>query len=332
MHLFKLVLRVLKKEKAAIAVYLINTAILVGFYYLMFNSKEAAYPVVISLFFLTMYIIYKTLQYENFYEKLTEAKNSPNYEDIPHGNKEIFETINQIHDSYINRFYKMQNKLNERDKLLAQWVHNMKTAIAVIGLACEKGKKETGDSSFIKDVLEENKKLQDNLEETLNLFRLDEFSKDYIPEKINLKELVLNAVNSKKREFIYGRIFPKVNIDENYYIHTDKKWGKYMLEQIISNAIKYSDKENSSVTFNAREEKNSMVLSIEDKGIGIKKEDVSRVFEPFFTGSNGRRNNKSSGVGLYMTKLVCDELGHKINLNSQVGQGTIVEISFLSKL
>ncbi|MBW9159415.1 ATP-binding protein [Clostridium tagluense] len=69
------------------------------------------------------------------------------------------------------------------------------------------------------------------------------------------------------------------------------------------------------------------------KGIGIRKEDISRVFQAFFTGSNGRNNNKkSSGIGLYMVKLVADELGHEIYIKSKVGEGTIVEISYLSKL
>jgi len=350
MCLTKLVLRVLKKERTAIIIYLLNTMVLVSFYYLLFNSREVIYPIMLSLFFLMIYVIYKTIEYNNFYIRLNEAKKSPSYKEKFDNNKEVFEAINEIHDTYINKFYKMQNKLKERDTLLAQWVHNMKTSIAVIDLACEKGLnhhlrcddindlpserslKELGDSNFIEDILEENKKLQDNLEETLNLFRLDEFAKDYIPEKVNLRELVNSAVNNKKREFIYSKVFPKVIIDENYYIYTDKKWSKYMLEQIIANAIKYSEKENSYVTFSVREEDNYITLCIEDKGIGIRKEDIIRVFQPFFTGSNGRNNKKSSGIGLYMVKLVCDELGHEIHIKSKVGEGTIVEISYLSKL
>lgn len=332
MYLIKLVLLVLKKERAAIVIYLLNTSVLLGFYYLLFNSKEVMYPIVISLFFLLIYIIYKAFKYNDFYTSLREAKNSPSYIGNLQKNKEVFQVVNEIHDMYIDRFYRLQNKLNERDRLLAQWVHNMKTSITVIDLACEKGELEVGHNYFINDILEENKKLQDNLEETLNLFRLDEFSKDYVPEKVNLRELVINSINSKKREFIYKKVFPKINIKDDYYIYTDKKWGKYMIEQIISNSIKYSQKENSYVTFNAKKEENNIILSIEDKGIGIRKEDIPRVFEAFFTGSNGRKNNKSSGIGLYMVKLVGDELGHNISIKSKVGEGTIVEISYLSKL
>ena len=252
MSSIKLILLVLEKEKAAITLYLANMIVLLCFYYLLFNSKDIVYPSIISFFFLIIYIIYKTFKYKNFYINLKEAKSSPNYERVLYNEKEIFETINEIHNTYINKFYKMDNKLNERDKLLGQWIHNMKTSISVISLACEKGQNDIGYSYFINDILEENKKLQDNLEETLNLFRLDEFSKDYIPEKVNLKELINDAINSKKREFIYQRVFPKVNIDKNCYIYTDRKWGRYMLEQIISNATKYSDKRNSYVIFNVR--------------------------------------------------------------------------------
>ncbi|MCB2339801.1 sensor histidine kinase [Clostridium estertheticum] len=350
MCLTKLILVVLKKEKAAIIIYLLNTIVLVSFYYLIFNSREIIYPIVVSLFFLMIFIIYKTIEYNNFYISLDEAKKSPNYKGKFDNSVEVFEVINEIHDNYINKFYKMKNRIKERDTLMAQWVHNMKTSITVIDLASEKGLnhykrcrnidgvsseiplKNLENSDFLYDILEENKKLQDNLEETLNLFRLDEFAKDYIPEKVNLRELVNSAVNNKKREFIYRKVFPKVIIDEKYYIYTDKKWSKYMLEQIITNAIKYSEKENSYVTFSLVEDDNYITLSVEDKGVGIRKEDISRVFEAFFTGSNGRNNKKSSGIGLYMVKLVADELGHKINIKSNVGEGTIVEISYLSKL
>ncbi|MBU3156088.1 sensor histidine kinase [Clostridium estertheticum] len=350
MYLTKLILAVLKKEKAAIIIYLLNTVVLVSFYYLIFNSREIIYPIAVSSFFLMIFIIYKISEYNNFYIRLNEAKTSPNYKGKFDGNVEVFEVINEMHDNYINKFYKMKNRIKERDTLMAQWVHNMKTSITVIDLASEKGLnhykrclniddvsseiplKDLEDSDFLYDILEENKKLQDNLEETLNLFRLDEFAKDYIPEKVNLREIVNSAVNNKKREFIYSKVFPKVIIDEKYYIYTDKKWSKYMLEQIITNAIKYSEKENSYVTFSLVEDDNYIILSVEDKGIGIRKEDISRVFEAFFTGSNGRNNKKSSGIGLYMVKLVADELGHKIHINSNVGEGTIVEISYLSKL
>jgi len=356
MCLIKLILMVLKKEKTAIIIYLLNTGVLVSFYYLIFNSKEIIYPITVSLFFLMIFIIYKTTEYNNFYISLDEAKKSPNYKGKFDNNVEVFDTINEIHDNYIDKFYKMQNSIKERDTLMAQWVHNMKTSITVIDLACEKGLnhhllsgsssskynindfpseiplKELENSNFIEDILEENKKLQDNLEETLNLFRLDQFAKDYIPEKINLQELVNSAVNNKKREFIYSKVYPKVIIDEKYYIYTDKKWSKYMLEQIITNAIKYSEKENSYVSFSIVEEDNYITLCVEDKGIGIRKEDISRVFQAFFTGTNGRNNKKSSGIGLYMVKLVADELGHEIHIKSKVGEGTIVEISYLSKL
>jgi len=350
MCLIKLILIVLRKEKTAIIIYLLNTVVLVSFYYLIFNSKEIIYPITVSLFFLMIFVIYKTIEYNNFYISLEEAKKSPNYKGKFENNVEVFETINEIHDSYINKFYKMQNRIKERDTLMAQWVHNMKTSITVIDLACEKGLnhnqqccninefpseiplKDIENSDFIEDILEENKKLQDNLEETLNLFRLDEFAKDYIPEKVNLRELVNSAVNNKKREFIYSKVYPKVILDEKYNIYTDKKWSKYMLEQIIANAIKYSEKENSYVTFSLKQEDNYITLCIEDKGIGIRKEDISRVFQAFFTGSNGRNNKKSSGIGLYMVKLVADELGHEIQIKSKVGEGTIVEISYLSKL
>ena len=105
-----------------------------------------------------------------------------------------------------------------------------------------------------------------------------------------------------------------------------------MLSQIISNAIKYSSDHDKSknIYFSISKEEKYTVLEIRDEGIGIPEYDIDRVFEPFFTGENGRRIKKSSGIGLYICKLIAEKLGHKIHIKSKVGQGTIVKLRYLS--
>ncbi|WP_243117990.1 ATP-binding protein [Hathewaya histolytica] len=111
---------------------------------------------------------------------------------------------------------------------------------------------------------------------------------------------------------------------------TDRKWGKYVIEQVISNAIKYSFL-GEKVRFYTEENNNEVTLCIQDFGVGIKKEELSRVFEAFFTGSNGRKEEKSTGIGLYMGKSICDNLNNKIEINSELSKGTTVIITYLKQ-
>ncbi|MEQ8156770.1 MAG: ATP-binding protein, partial [Clostridiaceae bacterium] len=212
------------------------------------------------------------------------------------------------------------------EKLLIEWIHNMKTSVAVIHLATEKLQNEEA----VMDIRDESSLLQKNLEGALNIFRLGEFSKDYVPETINLKKLVKESVNSQKRNFVYANVFPEVNIPEDYFILSDKKWSNYVIKQIISNAVKYSVS-GEKVCFYADESDNEVTLHIQDSGVGIKKEEISRVFDAFFTGSNGRKEEKSTGIGLYMCKCICDNLNEKIEITSEVSKGTTVTITYLKK-
>lgn len=332
MYLSKLIKATLIKEKAAIILFLVNTTFIMMLYYLLYGGKLQLYPLVLTVVFLFSYLIYKFIVYKKLYGILEEGKISPQYKtEDDYEYKDVVDYLRQVHKSYILQLYNMELKLEEKDILMSQWIHNMKTSVAVIELAADEGLEKNDDNMEIfKDIIEEKCKLQDNLEGALNVFRLEKFSKDYIPEKVNLKELVLMGINSKKRDFIYSKVFPKVNIDEKIVVYTDKKWGSYVLEQIISNAIKYSNKKNSKVNINAMKDENKVILTIEDEGIGIKKQYINRVFDLFFTGNNGRGNKESTGIGLYMCKLVCEKLNNEISIQSEEGKGTIVSISYLN--
>ncbi|WP_243129185.1 sensor histidine kinase [Hathewaya massiliensis] len=240
--------------------------------------------------------------------------------------EEVFDEIREIHNDYISKIYSLENNYEEKERLLIQWIHNMKTSVAVINLAVDKLPNEDA----AKDIRNENSLLQKNLEGVLNIFRLGEFSKDYVPEVLNLKELVKESINSQKRNFIYSNIFPEANIPEDYFILSDKKWSKYVIGQVISNAIKYSFS-GGKVCFYAEEDDYEINLYIQDFGVGIKKEELSRVFEAFFTGRNGRKEEKSTGIGLYMSKNICDNLNNKIEINSEISKGTRVSITYLKQ-
>src|SRR5690606_13448253 len=118
------------------------------------------------------------------------------------------------------------------------------------------------------------------------------------------------------------------DVDEKFTAATDRKWMKFILGQLITNAVKYTFEENKKVYLSASCHKSHIKLSIRDEGIGIPSTDLARVTKAFFTGENGRKTAESTGMGLYIAKEVCAKLGHELTLESAVGQGTTVSILF----
>lgn len=330
MSLMELIVKTFKAKKSDLIILFINTFVVILFYYLLFENSEILYPLALSLFVIFIYFVIEIIKHKNFNDKLIDSKNSPNYKNnnVTFLEEEVLNTISDIHKDYQNKLHTLNNQISERDTLFSQWIHNMKTSITVIDLACEKRLLEVSDDKYIEDIKEENNTLRKNLEECLNVLRLDDFSRDYVTDPYNLRDIVNEVVNLKKRDFIYKRVFPKVNIEENLLIYTDKKWFSYMLEQVIANSIKYSkEKSGAIVEIEAKRKEDKIELFIKDSGIGIKEEDLPRVFEPFFTGDNGRKERSATGIGLYMVKLISKKLSHSVEINSQLNKGTIIKIT-----
>ncbi|CQR58141.1 sensor histidine kinase [Paenibacillus riograndensis] len=328
MSLIRRIAELLHVQKGMLLVYVLNTVILVMASYVFYGVNDILYPLFVSFFILLVYLAVTAVKLNQFTGKLSAAKSSPHIEvdDTNVKDKLIFGAINEIHEQYNGRLHQMNSSIKERNTLFSQWIHNMKVSISIIGLAAEKGTEEA-----ISDIKEENRRLTQNLEECLNLLRLDDFARDYLPEKVNLHKVVNKAVNARKREFIYKGVYPQIDIAKHLEICTDEKWCGYMLEQVLSNAVKYSDKEGR-VTVRSELAGDRVLLSIQDYGVGIDQEDLPRVFDPFFTGKNGRDYRSATGIGLYMVKHIARKLGHRVSIDSQKGAGTRVTFAFLSKV
>lgn len=331
MYLMDLIVSVAKIKSRDLIVLMINTLVIILFYYLLFDDSEIIYPLMLSIFIISIYFVIEVIKYKNFKEKLLDSKRSPDYSnsDLTYMEEEVLSVVRALHKEYISDITVLKRQISDRDTLFSQWIHNMKTSITVIDLACEKNILNGEENKCITDIQEENRILKKNLEECLNVLRLDDFSRDYMTKNINLKELINYVVNLKKRDFIYKGVFPKVSIDENIYVYTDKKWATYMIEQVINNSIKYSKEKNGDIVeISAKEREEYVELIIKDYGVGIKEEDLPRLFESFYTGNNGRNERSSTGIGLYMVKLISERLGHDINLESVYGEGTVFTIKF----
>ncbi len=236
-----------------------------------------------------------------------------------------------IYESKLEKYrkgYKTQTDFNNR------WIHQMKTPISVIKLILENEKDKNIDESTrrsYESIEEEMEKLSNGLEMALYTLRVNDFEQDFKVEEINLLEIVRNVINENKNIFIINAIYPKILSEEAPIVKSDKKWIKFVISQIISNSIKYSkvkESKDKSIIVRLEEEEEETILSIEDKGVGIPKQDLDRVFNPFFTGKNGRTYLESTGMGLYLSKDICDRLGHGIFVESTEGVGTKVSIVF----
>ena len=151
--------------------------------------------------------------------------------------------------------------------------------------------------------------------------------KDYIIKKVELEPLVKKVIKRNQRDFISKRISLELK-DLEQVVYSDSKWIEFILNQIIVNAIKYSKGNNDKIEIESQKQNNSIILSIKDYGVGINEKDIGRVFEKGFTGENGRKFGKSTGIGLYLCKKLCEKLGLGLYIDSKENNGTKVTIIF----
>ena len=224
--------------------------------------------------------------------------------------------IEKLYEELESETQKNKQKNTDMVDYYSMWVHQTKTPIAAMNFLLDN---EEVDQ---KNLQQELFKIERYVEMVLTYIRLDSISSDYVITKINLDEVVKDSVKK------YATIFINKKIKLNYVSHetmviSDKKWLSFAFEQILGNSVKYSSN-GVEITIETCENK----LVIEDNGMGIKEEDLPRIFEKGFTGFNGRYEKKSSGLGLYLCKKTLDKLGHHIEISSKVGEGTRIEITF----
>lgn len=240
----------------------------------------------------------------------------------------------RLHSRLLGALSEEREKGRRRVHFVSQWAHQMKTPVSVIDLELQKAKRE-GATPLVESLFEENERLAHLLQMLLNLNRLEDFGSDLCVEAVDLSALVRRVVNENRRAFIAHRVFPKVeepaDIDRrDLVVKSDAKWLGLVLEQLLSNAVKYASRpgRDGKVLLRFTRHEGELRLEVSDDGIGIAPEDVPRVFEPFFTGANGRTNARSTGMGLYLAKEICARLGHKLSLRSAIGEGTSVVLHF----
>lgn len=313
----------------------INLMIFMIISFLMYSADVAL--VIIFLLFcvcflpLLTYILIEYIKFRKYFNTvenilenldkkylLPEVLNEPNFiegEEINY----IFKVLSRdMHENV--KYYK--NIQEEYREYIEMWVHEIKTPIASTKLLIENNTNE-----ITRKIDTQMDKIENFVEQVLYYSRSDEVGKDYIIKKIELSKVVKYVVKKNQRDFIGKRISLKLGeLDE--IIYSDAKWIEFILNQIVGNAIKYSKGQGDKIKIESKTLANSVVLTIEDNGVGIIERDLNRVFEKGFTGENGRKFGKSTGIGLYLCKKLCDKMGLGLNIESEENKGTKVTVIF----
>lgn len=248
--------------------------------------------------------------------------------------QELVEETNPIATQYCRIISELQDSQREQDNsyrrrekeasdFYTMWVHQIKTPIAALQVLLQT------DAENISGMKGELFKIERYVDVVLNYLRMDDMNSDLLLKHYSLESMVKQAVKKYTPLFIQSKLSLKLE-DLDGVVLTDEKWTVFVLEQILSNALKYTKKGGIRIYARIGEEKDVKVtrLTIEDTGIGICVEDLPRIYDRAFTGYNGRDDKKASGLGLYLCKTILQKVGHDIAIESEQGQGTAVTITF----
>ena len=252
------------------------------------------------------------------------------------------------------KLYEARRELESSNRIIRQemadyygmWVHQIKTPIAAMHVllqASEECRLNAEDQAkntesglyagrsaelgqYVREMKMELFNIEQYVEMVLTYLRMEEMSSDLSFEVCSLDSVIKQAVRKYSQMFIFKKIKLEYTPVETKVL-TDEKWLEFVIGQILSNALKYSES-GGTIRIDTKKCEDALILSIADEGIGISLNDLSRIFDKGFTGHNGRNSEKATGMGLYLCKLLCDKLHLNIQAVSVEGQGTTIRITF----
>ena len=235
----------------------------------------------------------------------------------------LTDALYEIDKSMIEKINEYKLQVKDFKEYVELWIHEVKLPVASLTLMVHNQKREQS-----KKLLSQLTRLDNYLEQILYYVRSENAEKDYLITKVNLSKVISN-VALKNKDILLAKGIDFVVSDVDIEVLTDSKWLEFIINQIVDNSIKYSKEKNAYIKIVAKEESEVIGLIIYDNGKGISKSDLPRVFDKTFTGTNGRsKSAKSTGMGLYLCRELCNKLGHKIQIISEEGKYTKVTILF----
>ncbi|HLQ87606.1 MAG TPA: sensor histidine kinase, partial [Enterococcus sp.] len=272
------------------------------------------YGIFISLFLLIAYLAFNYYRRRKMYEKLSNR--TTDLEQLLEKTAEtpIGEAFDHLMKSHYQLFIaQLQEAEDDQSKHLTfidRWVHQMKTPLSVIELTAKE--LDEPESSNIR---EETEKLKNGLQTVLYMARMRTIQEDFQIKPVKLAKIIQDVNQENKRFYIRNEVYPYLTInDQHLTVETDEKWLFFILDQLLHNAVKYTDDRSNRVDLDLYRRAGGAVLAITDYGVGIPSHDQKRIFQAFYTGDNGRKFRESTGMGLYLAKEAADYLGHRIEM------------------
>lgn len=290
--------------------------------------------VIISLLviFAILVLIIEYLKKRNFYNEfinivdkldkkylVIEMLNPPNFQE----GEILYNELYEINKSMLENIKNYEISMNDFKDYIEMWIHEVKIPLSSLVLMIHNNK-----NNISSKMVDQVNRLDNYVDQVLFYVRAENAEKDYLIKKTELNK-VINKIALKNKDYILENNICFSVLDCEKKVLTDSKWLEFIIDQIINNSIKYKREIVSSFIKIYTEENNEEIrLIIYDNGIGIDAKDLPRVFDKTYTGTNGRLKSKSTGMGLYIAKNLCEKLGHKIAIESKVNEYTKVIITF----
>ena len=320
------------KEKLSNFIYSAVLFLIINIYLFSLNSiKNLSDLIYLDILIITIFIVFTILdyrkmkdRYSSIMELIEDEKDIDSYcIDNNFLEGKIINYIIDYKDKKLeNETKECENQLKDMEEYISRWVHEIKLPLSAMKIILDRD-----SDDMISSIENELEKMNFLVNSVMYGSRATASAEDIFIKEENLKDIVRTAVKSNSFFLIKNNISPKLG-DLDFKVYSDKKWVTYVLGQLINNSIKYS-KENGVIEFSAEDKGESIELKIRDNGIGINEEDLERVFNKGFTGSNGRNSvYKSTGMGLYFSKKIIDKLNHSIEVESVKDKYTLFRIRF----
>ena len=319
--LFSVFLKFLWQYRYATVLFLLSF-FMCGLIFTLYNSEKEAvfYSFAVCL---AMFTVIGAARFLHYVKKHRQRKKV--LENIVVLGTELPQAETSLEEDYREMLLALRQMLNgeitKKDSILQEnleyyttWVHQIKIPISVMQMILQ-----DEDTEEHRELSSQLFKIEQYVEMVLNYIRLGG-SSDFVFKEYDLDTIIKQAVHKFAPQFIRKHIRLKFE-DVNIKVVTDEKWFSFMLEQFLSNAVKYTEKGQVSIYVTENN-----LLKIADTGIGIAKEDLPRIFDKGFTGYNGRENKKSTGLGLYLCRLTAEKLSHKIYAESEIGKGSVFSV------
>ncbi len=321
----------LKDKLYAFLIFIIYIIILILFLIaLKLSSSIIIFIIVFTIVIFFVILFFDYFRKRKFYSELLDKLNTldkkylliemvlvPNFLE----GKILYGVLDEVNKNEHDLISKLKNKQEDFKEYIELWIHEVKLPLASLTLINRKDK----------NTLRELKRIEDDVEQILYYVRCENANNDYLIKEWNLDTIIKNVALRNKDDLLALGIDFKVD-NCNLKVLTDSKWLEFIINQIVSNSIKYKKDKDSVIEITGEDSDDYVTITIYDNGKGISKSDLPQVFSKTFTGNNGRVNSsKSTGMGLYLCKELCNKLGHKIEIDSKVDEYTKVTITIYKK-